>query len=218
MHEFNVLLEAIEMDAKERHWGAKPVHTVSSDKRREIIVSMIPSSGRILDVACGDGATLSRVAADEKHGVDINAENVRAARKLGIKAVERDVEKGLPFPDGYFDIVITEVLIQHLYAPESLLREIDRVLKPGGVYIGSMTNNYHLWHRVMYLLGRPQDSFLFRNRAWQITSSFFTLAGFKKTLSHYFGVEVCTAKPGRFSSILPSLFGWDIVWKARKPL
>ncbi len=206
------------MDSKNRHWGGKPVHTVSCDKRRDIIISMIPPSGRILDIACGDGATLSRIDAKEKHGVDINAENVRAARKLGITAVERDVDHGLPYADAYFDIVITEGLIQHLYSPESLLQEIERVLKPGGLYIGSMTNNYHLWHRVMYLLGRPQDSFLFRNRAWQITSSFFTLAGFRKILSGQFEILMCTAKPGRFSSLWPSLFGWDIVWKARKPI
>ncbi|MBS3054452.1 MAG: class I SAM-dependent methyltransferase [Candidatus Aenigmarchaeota archaeon] len=204
------------MDSKNRHWGGKPVHTASSDKRRDIIISMIPASKRILDVACGDGATLSRITAEEKHGVDINAENVRAARKHGIKAVQRDVDEGLPYREGYFDIVITEGLIQHLYSPETLVDEIARVLRPGGLYIGSMTNNYHLWHRVMYLLGKPQDSFLFRNRAWQITSSFFTLNGFRDVLSKRFEIVTCTAKPGRFSSILPSLFGWDIVWKARK--
>ncbi|MBI4019229.1 MAG: class I SAM-dependent methyltransferase [Candidatus Aenigmarchaeota archaeon] len=204
------------MDSKNRHWGSKPVHTNSSDKRRDIIISMIPSSGRILDVACGDGATLSRITAEEKHGVDINSENVREAKKHGIKAIQRDVDEGLPYQDGYFDTVITEGLIQHLYSPENLIEEIARVLRPGGLYIGSMTNNYHLWHRVMYLLARPEDSFLFRNRAWQISSSFFTLNGFKKLLSKHFEIISCTAKPGRFSSVFPSVFGWDIVWKVRK--
>src|SRR3989344_2188351 len=201
-------------NSKQKFWNSKPVKTEDVDIRRAIVLSLIPPTGRILDVACGDGMTLSLVNAREKYGIDINAANVERAKKRGIKAVCRDVEEPLPYEDGFFDTVVTEGLLQHLYAPEALMREIRRVLKPGGLFAGSIPNNYHIWHRVAYLVGRPQSSFLFRDRAAQVSSSFFNLSKFKALLSKYFEIEMCTGKPGRFSSIMPSLFGWDIVWKA----
>lgn len=203
-------------NSKQKFWDSKPVKTEDVDVRRAVVVSLIPPTGRILDVACGDGMTLSLVNAREKHGIDINAANVERAKKRGVKALCRDVEQGLPYKDGFFDMVITEGLLQHLYAPETLVEEIRRVLKPGGLFVGSIPNNYHIWHRVAYALGRPQSSFLFRDRAAQVSSSFFNLTKFKALLAQGFDIEICTGKPGRFSSLMPSLFGWDIVWRARK--
>jgi methionine biosynthesis protein MetW len=204
------------MNSKTKFWDTKPIKTEDIDVRRKEVLDMIPPGNRVLDIACGDGMTLASIIAKEKHGIDINKKNVERSKKRGIKAVQRDIEEGLPYKNDFFDIVITEGLLNHLYSPESLVKEIQRVLKKDGYFVGSISNNYHIWHRVAYLLGRPQSSFPFRDKAAQVSSSFYTIKSMKELLSRYFEVEECTAKPGRFSSILPSLFGWDIMWKVRK--
>ena len=59
------------------------------------------------------------------------------ARRMGwnLKAVDRDVECRLPFPDATFDRVFSVCVLEHLRSEvrQSLMREVGRVLKPGGI-------------------------------------------------------------------------------------
>ena len=97
----------------------------------------------ILDVGCGGGRTVAKLAAlapeGKVHGVDYSAESVAASRRENALAIAAGrVEIGqasvsrLPFPDDQFDLV-TAVETQY-YWPEPVddMREIRRVLKPGG--------------------------------------------------------------------------------------
>lgn len=112
---------------------------------REMTVEMaaIKPGDTVLDVGCGTG-NLTLVAhaqageAGEVHGIDAAPEMVEAARsKTGSKAAV-DFQVGLieelPFPDDYFDVVLSSLMIHHL--PDDLKRngfaESRRVLKPGG--------------------------------------------------------------------------------------
>jgi ubiquinone/menaquinone biosynthesis C-methylase UbiE len=98
----------------------------------------------VLDVGCGTGtlaiAAKSQVGTDGTvHGVDASPEMITRARKKAKKAgVEINFKNGLaeklPFPDAQFDIVLTTVMLHHLpgKARQQCVREIRRVLKPGG--------------------------------------------------------------------------------------
>jgi len=205
------------MNSKQRFWDSRPVILNDLDEKKELVLNLMPENiDKILDVACGDGLTLTRIDAKEKYGIDINKENVKRSKKRGIKASQRDVEERFPYRNNFFDIIMTEGLFQHLYDPELTIKEIKRVLKPGGFFIGSIPNNYHIIHRISYILAKPHDSFLFRDRAAQISSSFFTLKSFRELIGKYFEVEICTGRVGKFSRIWPSMFGMDIFWKAKK--
>ena len=98
---------------------------------------------RVLDIGCGGGRTIAKLAAiasDGKvYGMDYSAASVAAARSANarwIKAGRVEIQQAsvsrLPFPDGNFDVVTA--VETHYYWPNLAadLREILRVLKPGG--------------------------------------------------------------------------------------
>lgn len=103
----------------------------------------LDKSFTILDVGCGGGRTIQKLAAiaseGKVHGIDYSADSVAVARSVNrelIKSRRVDIQQGsvsqLPFPDGTFDIVTA--VETHYYWPNLTadMREILRVLKPGG--------------------------------------------------------------------------------------
>jgi SAM-dependent methyltransferase len=97
----------------------------------------------LLDVGCGGGATINKLAAlasDGKvYGIDYSVASVATARNVNARwieagrvAIQQGVVSHLPFPDGKVDIV--SAIETHYYWPDLVadLREILRVLKPGG--------------------------------------------------------------------------------------
>lgn len=94
------------------------------------ITRHFPSSARLLDVGCGT-AWLSDDFPDYV-GVDNAAETIVAARAAGIEVYEADLQQELPFDDGEFDAVVLKDVLEHLADPVHLVREVARVLRPGG--------------------------------------------------------------------------------------
>jgi len=113
---------------------------------REKVVDLagIQSGDRVLDVGCGTG-TLAVTAKQRVgrtgtvYGIDPSPEMIARAIKKARKAVVEVVFKeaiveALPFPDEYFDTVLSTLMLHHLppKAREECAREMVRVLKPGG--------------------------------------------------------------------------------------
>jgi len=98
--------------------------------------------GRILDIGCGSFPMfLKNVSFREKYGLDqvVTAEKQEEFSGQGITLVQRDLEQDhrLPFPDGHFAAVTMLAVFEHIrttHLPE-IVREIRRVLQPGGFYI-----------------------------------------------------------------------------------
>ena len=96
----------------------------------------------LLDVGCNVGALLADCAESHPHiklaGVDVNA---RALEKARIAVPFADIQQScghlLPFGDGEFDCVTCIEVIEHVPADlrAATLREIHRVLKPGGRFV-----------------------------------------------------------------------------------
>jgi len=121
-----------------------------------------PDAGRVLDLGCGAGRTTA-VLADrgfDVTGVDVSAAMVREARQRfpGL-AVQRGDATDLAFRDDSFQHVLFSYCGLDLVYPESArvdaLREIRRVLAPGGVFAFSTHNSlYNVpavvddWHHV----------------------------------------------------------------------
>jgi ubiquinone/menaquinone biosynthesis C-methylase UbiE len=104
-----------------------------------------PRAGqRLLDVGCGNGAVgigLARVFGLEVVGVDIDSDQIEAARlavggQAGVRFLVADATS-LPFPSGQFDFVYTNKTTHHIRAWPEALAEMARVLKPGGRLIYS---------------------------------------------------------------------------------
>ncbi|MDX2010433.1 MAG: methyltransferase domain-containing protein [Myxococcaceae bacterium] len=93
---------------------------------------------RVVDLACGVGAMSSRLASQfdglRLVGVDLSATQLAACRENHptIPVLRADATR-LPFPDGSIDKVFCSWLLEHVASPVAVLREVRRVLKPGGV-------------------------------------------------------------------------------------
>lgn len=186
------------------------------NERKQRVLLLVPAKvTRVLDIGCGNGLTLDNINAKEKYGIDINPKNVEKCKQKGIHAIEQSAEEKFPFKNNYFDVVISEELIEHLFFPEKFLREIKRILKPHGIFVGSMPNHFNWWHRLCFLLARPEKSFLFKNAA-HISDNFWTLNQLKRMLSKHFKVEVCTGVVGKLARVRPPLFAGSFVWKCVK--
>jgi ubiquinone/menaquinone biosynthesis C-methylase UbiE len=98
---------------------------------------------RLLDVGCGPGSITiglaEAVAPGEVVGLDHQSVRVEQARALvaerAIANVRFEVGSAyeLPFPDAAFDAAFAHTLLMHLAEPQRGLKEIKRVLRPGGV-------------------------------------------------------------------------------------
>lgn len=95
---------------------------------------------RFLDLGCGDGTTEGFVntifPAFTIEAIDISAESIAIAEKKPIRQTHFTIYDGstIPFEDNYFDIVFVASVLHHINFEHhpGILKEIHRVLKPGG--------------------------------------------------------------------------------------
>ncbi len=111
--------------------------------------------GVLLDVGCGDGTLASearrRLGASEVLGIDILPHNLLSARNRGIRPMLADLESPLPIREGSIDAVLASHVIEHLADTDQFVRELYRVLKPGG-YAAVATPNLSAWPNVLFLI------------------------------------------------------------------
>ncbi len=136
------------------------------------IVDHFSPTDRVLDVGCGT-AWLSQHFEDYV-GIDVSEEAVAHAQALGRNAIVHDVEQPFPFADASFDAVIVKDLLEHVLEPAAVVREIRRVLRPGGqVFASSPDAQRWVWddytHRRPYTLTGYKR--LFRDQGLAIRKS-----------------------------------------------
>jgi ubiquinone/menaquinone biosynthesis C-methylase UbiE len=100
---------------------------------------------RVLEVGCGTGLVLARVAPATRSaiGVDLSPGMLARARGRGLRVVRGSV-MALPFADGSFDVVYSFKVLAHVPAIERALAEITRVTRPGGRMLLEFYNPWSL--------------------------------------------------------------------------
>jgi 2-polyprenyl-3-methyl-5-hydroxy-6-metoxy-1,4-benzoquinol methylase len=114
--------------------------------------------GRVLDVGCYDGQFISRVI-DQRHGetrigMDISHAALRQVLSRGLFGVRAQLEAALPFRSESFATVIAAEIIEHVFDTQAVLRELARVLEPGGWLALTTPNLVALSGRAQLVLGR----------------------------------------------------------------
>jgi D-aspartate ligase len=139
----------------------------------------LPAGARVLDLGCGAGHTAVTLA---RRGLMVNALDCeqamldRAARRAQEAGVYLTLGLGdahqLPFADGIFDVVLALGLVPWLHSPHKALREMRRVLKPGGFLLISSDNSQRVtyWFDPIYNMAlapvRNQVTSFLRKRKW----------------------------------------------------
>lgn len=127
--------------------------------------AQIAPGQRVLDVACGTGVVAVTAAARgaKVSGLDLTPILLERARKnAGIAGVEADFVEGdaeaLPYPDGSFDVVLSQ--FGHIFAPRPAVavREMLRVLKRGGRLAFSTWPPEHYTGRLFSFIARHSPS------------------------------------------------------------
>ena len=179
-------------------------------ERIPLFRAAIGTGMRVLDLGCRSGAlTRHFLDGNEVVGLDVDRAALAKAEALGIEPVEADVEQPLPFADASFDAVVAGEVLEHLQLPEALVAEARRVLRPGGVLVGSVPNAFRLQSRLRFLRGRdPEDDpthlHLFSPAVVRVL-----LRGFEDVTLAYVG--------GRYRRLHPRLLARDLVFRGVRP-
>ncbi len=112
--------------------------------------SLLPVEPATLDHCCGDGLFAATAWPGQAltAGCDINASSLTGAESRGIYGrLDRcDVSTGLPYDTQYFDFVFDNSALEHVSDLDAALREVARVLKPGGEFAFNVLNDrYFEW-------------------------------------------------------------------------
>jgi SAM-dependent methyltransferase len=133
------------------------------------------AGARILDLGLSRGLLLERFRrypGVELGGIEIDPEEAERARERGLEPVRHfvNVFEGnrmvarLPWEDASADVVLAGEIVEHIVDTESFLREIRRVLRPGGATVLSTPNILWWKHRAALLTGRYPDALDYRTR------------------------------------------------------
>jgi SAM-dependent methyltransferase len=110
---------------------------------REHVLQVLRPGDRLLDLGAGAGIVPQmnfRGMAAEVCGVDPDP---RVTENPYLDSAKVGTGEAIPYESDYFDVVVADNVVEHLTAPEAVLAEIRRVLKPGGRFLFKTPNAHH---------------------------------------------------------------------------
>jgi SAM-dependent methyltransferase len=129
--------------AEDRHWWYRGRRKVLD---RVIDGLRVPARAQILDAGCGSGRNMIEFA---RHGVvtgvELSETSVCLARKRDVGEVIEGSVLEMPFAEGTFDLAASLDVIEHLEDDLAALRELRRVVKPGGALLVTVPAYKWLW-------------------------------------------------------------------------
>jgi len=190
--------------------GKRRNQSVSEEKRSTIFKKWMGKNKKVLDLGCRDGR-LTRHFIDQNEVVGLDIDKIaleECAKNLSIETKWVDFSIQIPLQTSSFDVIVAGEVIEHLPCPAITMAEASRILKPNGLFIGSVPNSYHIKNRLRVLKGSLIDNDQTHLRTYNVT-----------LLKHYlekdFIIEKLTSSRGRSAFLSIAWFGRDLVWKCR---
>jgi ubiquinone/menaquinone biosynthesis C-methylase UbiE len=132
-------------------------HALVDELEAGLVAAASASGGRVLEVGCGTGLILDRVAATRRRvaGVDLSRAMLAKARARRHPVAQADALR-LPFADGSFDVACSFKVLAHVPAIREALAEMARVVRPGGTLVVEFYNPLSLRYLAKRIAGPRQ--------------------------------------------------------------
>ncbi|HEX8097878.1 MAG TPA: methyltransferase domain-containing protein [Pyrinomonadaceae bacterium] len=174
------------------HWWFVGRRRIIESFLEEVCREIGKERPRILDVGCGTGANLEMLGRfGDAEGVDVSPDALAFCRARGLEKVKQGEAERLPYEDCSFDLVTALDVVEHLDDDAAGLKEMRRVLRPGGRALLFVPAFMFLW-------GVQDDVSNHRRR--------YTLAGLRRALADA-GFEVERATYANLTFFTPILLG-----------
>lgn len=166
----------------EKIWETKKLryqekYYIPSRGRVHVALSLLPKCESLLDIGCGEGTLcyFARKKVKRIVGIDISEEALEIAKKNGIDTKVMDINQGIKFDDEEFECITCLDVLEHVFNPLFLIKEIYRVLQINGHLILIVPNASYFRYILSIIKGRfPKTS---------------GDVGYDGGHLHYFGVE-----------------------------
>ena len=180
----------------------------------QIMFSLLPDGKqmRLLDVGCGIGniSLELKKRGYQVTGVDFSEVAIRQCLLRAVNAILSDMDHdGLKFPDKSFDIVWAGDVIEHVFDPISVFKEISRVINDNGCLLLSVPNDFNLFRQFHILFtGKSIQSNVYRTAkqckhhtffSWELLEYMLTESEF--SINRYFSFLYINEQPATLLSI-----------------
>jgi SAM-dependent methyltransferase len=206
------------------HWNETPLFLTEQERYSaypwlfEVAEFKKHAGDKVLEIGCGTGADLLQFA---RHGaiatgIDLTSSHVELARRRlgGLAQVSQADMRQLPFADDSFDYIYSHGVLHHSDEPEKVIREMFRVLRPGGrinIHVYAFWSYFTLWRFLRY--GSNWKRRIESSQA-PVHIDLYTERRLRKLFGATASIEKHQCKPFEF---LAPLFGWYLVVKDQKP-
>ncbi len=164
--------------AVDRHWWYRGRRTVLS---RAIANLGLPRPARVLDAGCGSGRNMVELARlGPVTGVELSRTSVSLARARLLGDVVEGSVLDMPFDSDSFDLAVSLDVIEHLDEDLEALRELRRVVAPGGFLLVTVPAYEWLWS------GHDEINHHHRRYTRRSLQRVAEQAGWKQTRTTYF--------------------------------
>lgn len=135
--------ERVTLAAEEGHWWYRGRRRVLRAALRSLD---LPANPRLLDAGCGSGRNMVELRAfGQVFGLEPSEISASAARRRGVGQVAEGSLMAAPFESGSFDGATALDVIEHIEDDRGALRELRRIVRPGGFLVVTVPAYQWLW-------------------------------------------------------------------------
>lgn len=168
------------------------------------------TKGRLLDIGCAVGflVRISQEKGWESFGIDLSEWAIKYAReKLELKNVQQGDLGDIKFESNFFDVVVMVDVLEHVQDPAEDIKEVQRILKPGGLlYIetinfGNFITKYLIRDKFVHMVPTGHLTYFEKKHLMEILKSL----GFRVLKARLWSSSIGDNDSGFFKNIIQYL-------------